>query len=179
MGKGHPVFVSLCLSHYELQKFLLDSKLGGMNIRTIPFEMFTVYNINNEIQYNYQLDFPKIFDENGQEVYGSGYVSREFAVQQGMTGYARDLTAAQTNPRVTDEPFMVKGLRTEGPDRSNVVISNADAAKIRSASENLLFLKKVFSMVSIHNFFLGLFLIQSLTDLDLSIAFLLLLLLLV
>ena len=90
---------------------------------------------------------PKIFDENGQEVYGSGYVSREFAVQQGMTGYARDLTAAQTNPRVTDEPFMVKGLRTEGPDRSNVVISNADAAKIRSASENLLFLKKCRVMI--------------------------------
>ena len=90
---------------------------------------------------------PKIFDENGQEVYGSGYVSREFAVQQGMTGYARDLTAAQTNPRVTDEPFMVKGLRTEEPDRSNVVISNADAAKIRSASENLLFLKKCRVMI--------------------------------
>ena len=27
---------------------------------------------------------PKVVDENGQEVYGSAYVSREFAVQQGM-----------------------------------------------------------------------------------------------
>lgn len=90
---------------------------------------------------------PKIFDENGQEVYGSGYVSREFAVQQGMIGYAKDLTAAQTNPRVTNEPFTVKGLRTEGPGRSNVVISNADAAKIRSASENLSFLKKCRVMI--------------------------------
>lgn len=90
---------------------------------------------------------PKIFDENGQEVYGSGYVSREFAVQQGMTGYAKDLTAAQTNPRVTNEPYTVKGLRTEGPGRSNVVISNADAAKIRSASENLSFLKKCRVMI--------------------------------
>ncbi len=90
---------------------------------------------------------PKIFDENGQEVYGSGYVSREFAVQQGMAGYAKDLTAAQANPRVTNEPFTVKGLRTEGPGRSNVVISNADAAKIRSASENLSFLKKCRVMI--------------------------------
>ena len=49
MGKGHPVFVSLCLSHFELQRFLLDAKLGGMNIRTIPFEMFTVYDGKNEI----------------------------------------------------------------------------------------------------------------------------------
>ena len=90
---------------------------------------------------------PKVFDENEQEVYGSGYVSREFAVQQGMAGYARDLTAAQSNPRVTNEPFTVKGLRTTGPGQSNVVISNADAAKIRSASENLSFLKKCRVMI--------------------------------
>lgn len=85
---------------------------------------------------------PKILDENGQEVYGSGYVSREYAVQQGMTGYAKDLATAQANPRVTNEPLTVKGLRTEGPGKANLVISNADAAKIRSASENLSFLKK-------------------------------------
>lgn len=85
---------------------------------------------------------PKILDENGQEVYGSGYVSREYAVQQGMTGYAKDLATAQANPRVTNEPLTVKGLRTEGPGKSSLVISNADAAKIRSASENLSFLKK-------------------------------------
>ncbi|HID29504.1 MAG TPA: hypothetical protein EYP19_05810 [Desulfobacterales bacterium] len=90
---------------------------------------------------------PKVFDENEQEVYGSGYVSREFAVQQGMAGYARDMTSAQSNPRVTNEPFTVKGLRTTGPGKSNIVISNADAAKIRSASENLSFLKKCRVMI--------------------------------
>ncbi|MBW1740799.1 MAG: LPP20 family lipoprotein [Deltaproteobacteria bacterium] len=90
---------------------------------------------------------PKILDENGQEVYGSAYVSREFAVQQGMTGYARDLSAAQSNPRVTNDPLTVKGLRTEGQGRCDFVISNADAEKIRSASENLSFLKKCRVMV--------------------------------
>jgi len=90
---------------------------------------------------------PKIFDENGLEVYGSAYVSREFAVQQGMAGYARNLTAAQANPRVTNEPFTLKGLRTEGPGRCSFVISNADAAEIRSASENLSFLKKCRVMI--------------------------------
>ena len=47
---------------------------------------------------------PEILDERGQEVYGSAYVSREFAVQQGMAGYAKDLTDSQTNPRVMDQP---------------------------------------------------------------------------
>jgi hypothetical protein len=90
---------------------------------------------------------PKILDERGKEVYGSAYVSREFAVQQGMAAYAKDLTASQTNPRVTDQPLTVKGLKTKGPGRSDVVISNADADSIRSASENLSFLKKCRVMI--------------------------------
>jgi hypothetical protein len=90
---------------------------------------------------------PKILDERGQEVYGSAYVSREYAVQQGMAGYAKDMTASQTNPRVTDQPLTVKGLKTEGPGQSDLVISNADADKIRGASENLSFLKKCRVMI--------------------------------
>ena len=90
---------------------------------------------------------PKILNENGDEVYGSAYVSREFAVQQGMSGYAKDLTAAQSNPRVTNSPLTVKGLRTEGHGRSDIVISNADASRLRSASEHLAFLKKCRVMI--------------------------------
>jgi hypothetical protein len=90
---------------------------------------------------------PKILNENGEEVYGSAYVSREFAVQQGMSGYAKDLTAAQSNPRVTNSPLTVKGLRTEGHGRSDIIISNADASRLRSASEHLSFLKKCRVMI--------------------------------
>ena len=90
---------------------------------------------------------PKILDENGQEVYGSAFVSREYAVQQGMSGYAKDIVAAQSNQRVTDNPITVKGLRTEGPGRSDIIISNADASALRSASENLSFMKKCRVMI--------------------------------
>ncbi|MCJ7617573.1 MAG: hypothetical protein MUO43_13660 [Desulfobacterales bacterium] len=90
---------------------------------------------------------PKIIDENGQEVYGSAYVSREYAVQQGMSGYAKDITAAQGNPRVTNNPLTVKGLKTEGPGKSDIIISNADAAKLKSASEHLSFMKKCRVMI--------------------------------
>ena len=85
---------------------------------------------------------PKILDENAREVYGSAFVSREYAVQQGMSGYSKDLAAAQSNQRVADNPLTVKGLRTEGVEHSDVVISNADARRLRSASENLSFMKK-------------------------------------
>lgn len=90
---------------------------------------------------------PKILDEDGQEVYGSAFVSREFAVQQGMSGYAKNIKAAGQNPRVTDKPLTVKGLRTQGPGRSNIVISRADAAKLRNSAEHLSFLRKCRVMI--------------------------------
>ena len=85
---------------------------------------------------------PKILDENAREVYGPAFVSREYAVQQGMSGYSKDLAAAQSNQRVADNPLTVKGLRTKGVEHSDIVISNADASRLRSASENLSFMKK-------------------------------------
>jgi len=90
---------------------------------------------------------PKILDEDGREVYGSAYVSREFAIQQGMTGYAKDLTAAQSNPRVTNNPLTVRGLRSEGPNKANIMIRNDDASKIRSTEKNLSFLKECRVMI--------------------------------
>ncbi|HOD29316.1 MAG TPA: hypothetical protein PKH03_08905 [Syntrophales bacterium] len=90
---------------------------------------------------------PKILDESGKEVYGSLNVDREYAIQQGMSGYARDLNAAQSNARVTNNPVSLKGMRTEGPGRSDIVISNADANKIRGAAENLSFLKQCRVMI--------------------------------
>ena len=90
---------------------------------------------------------PKIVDEDGNEVYGSSYVSRDYAISQGMAGYAKDLTAAQTNQRVTNNPLTVKGVRTADTGDSDIVISNADAAKIKGVAENLSFLQQCKVMI--------------------------------
>ncbi|HLZ20032.1 MAG TPA: hypothetical protein VKO67_10475, partial [Smithellaceae bacterium] len=90
---------------------------------------------------------PRVYDEDGKEVYGSANVDREYAVQQGMSGYARDLTAAQSNQRVTANPLTVKGLRASGPGRSDLVISNADAQSIRASAETMTFMKKCRVMI--------------------------------
>jgi hypothetical protein len=90
---------------------------------------------------------PRVFDEDGKELYGSANVDREYAIQQGMSGYARDLTAAQSNQRVTANPVTVKGLKTSGPGRSDLVISNADARQIRASAENASFMKKCRVMI--------------------------------
>lgn len=90
---------------------------------------------------------PKVLDESGNEVFGSAYVSREYATSQGMVGYAKDLAAAQINQRVADNPITVKGIRTAESGHSDIVISNADAALIRGAAESLSFLKQCKVMI--------------------------------
>jgi len=90
---------------------------------------------------------PKIFDELGREVYGSLVVSKEYAVQQGICGYARDLSSAQSNPRVTNNPLTVKAISAEGTGKSDIKISNEDANKIRAAKENLTFMQKCRVMI--------------------------------
>ena len=90
---------------------------------------------------------PRVFDEDGKEVYGSANVDREYAVQQGMSGYARDLTAAQSNQRVTNSPVTVKALKTSGAGKADLVISNADAQQIRASADNASFMKKCRVMI--------------------------------
>jgi hypothetical protein len=85
---------------------------------------------------------PKIVNEDGKEVYGSAWINRDYAVREGMVGYLKDPAAAQANPRVTDKPLMVKALKVSGDARVDVVISNADAAMLQSASQNLSMLEK-------------------------------------
>jgi len=90
---------------------------------------------------------PRIIDESGKEVYGYMMVDQDYANLQGISSYSKDLTAAQNNPRVTNNPLTVKALRAEGPTKGDVVISTADASKVESVAENLSFLKKCRVMI--------------------------------
>lgn len=85
---------------------------------------------------------PKIIDEAGNEIYGSKFVSREWAVEIGMVGYDKDLMRARQNDRVTNNPLVVKGVRSSGANKTDVVVSAADAARIHQAAANQNFLDK-------------------------------------
>jgi hypothetical protein len=85
---------------------------------------------------------PRVLDENGQEVYGTAFVSREYAVQQGMSGYSKNMDSAAKNQRVTAKPLIVKAIKTEGPGKTDLVINNTEASSLRGAPENLSFLKQ-------------------------------------
>ena len=90
---------------------------------------------------------PKFLSEAGQEIYGSAVVDRVWAIREGMAGYAKDLSAAQSNDRVGRRPLVAKAVRTAGANKADVVLSNADAAKLLAAAENLSFLEKARVMI--------------------------------
>lgn len=85
---------------------------------------------------------PKILDEDGREVYGSTFVSREYAHEMGIVGYTKGLSKTRVNDRVGDNPITVKGIKKAGTMASDVVISNKDALKLREAGIDLSFLEK-------------------------------------
>ncbi len=93
---------------------------------------------------------PLIMDENGKEVYGPAFVSREFAVQYGMTGYSTTLEAALADKRAGSNPLVVKGLKIQSPGNANIMISNTDASRLKGASANLSFLKQCKVVIVIH-----------------------------
>jgi hypothetical protein len=85
---------------------------------------------------------PVLLDENGEEVYSPAFVSREFAVQQGVCQYMSILGDSANLVRVAPKPLLVKGLRTRVEGGCDIVISNADASRLRGVSSHLSFLKQ-------------------------------------
>lgn len=85
---------------------------------------------------------PRILNEQGQEVYGSSMVSRQWAILYGMAGYVKDMSAAVNNDRVANRPLVAKALRTSGTNNTDLVISDQDAKILQSMRNNLSFLEK-------------------------------------
>jgi len=85
---------------------------------------------------------PKILDGSGREIYGSRFVKREWAVQYGMVGYAKDLSQARKNERAGKNPLVITALRASGPNKADVVVSDADAQRIHQAAQYQNFLEK-------------------------------------
>lgn len=90
---------------------------------------------------------PRILDEQGNLVYGSGDVSREYAISVGIAGYEKDLERARANERVAGNPLVIKALKVSGDNKSDLVISDADASRIREAARHMKFLEQCKVMI--------------------------------
>lgn len=83
---------------------------------------------------------PLIVDEDGSVIYGPAFASREYAVKRGMVSYMKDIVSAKKDPRVGPKPMVVTAIRTVEGKPCDIMISHADAAKIRGLASNLSFL---------------------------------------
>lgn len=77
---------------------------------------------------------PGIISEQGQEVYSSVYISREFAVQNGVCKYTRSIERAFQDKRIGNKPLVISALRIKGDDKA-IVISMADFHMLEKTRE--------------------------------------------
>ena len=83
---------------------------------------------------------PLLVDEDGEVIYGPAFASRDHAVERGMVSYMRNMASAKSDPRVGPNPLSAKGIRTMEGKPCDIMISHADAAKLRRLASNLNFL---------------------------------------
>lgn len=85
---------------------------------------------------------PVIVSEQGNDIYSSVYISREFAVQNGVCKYACTKEEALREKRVGPNPLIFKGLRKEGKENSSIVVSMSDYHELEKATERHEFFKE-------------------------------------
>ena len=90
---------------------------------------------------------PKIVTPDGVEVYGTGFVSREYAVEMGIAGYAKNIEQARNDDRVKPNPLIIKAIGVTGPNKTDIIISPNDAMRLHQYRENLKFLEQCRVMI--------------------------------
>lgn len=83
---------------------------------------------------------PRIVDEKGKEVYGAAMIAGNDTQEGGIANYVNDVEKAKSNKLVGKSPLVVKALRLAKKAKTDLVISNADADKLRDKGINQSFL---------------------------------------
>ena len=85
---------------------------------------------------------PLIVSEQGHDIYSSVFISREFAVQNGVCKYLCSMDQALKDKRIGNHPLVFKGLRKEGKPTTAIVISISDYRLFEKTTERHAFLKE-------------------------------------
>ena len=75
---------------------------------------------------------PRIVDPDGNDVFSAAFVSAASARAQGVVAYVNSLDAAMKHSRVADKPLIIKAQKLVAPGSSDLVVSEADAGRIRT-----------------------------------------------
>lgn len=72
----------------------------------------------------------KIVDESGNVIYSSAQAYYLPAIDKGLAGFAPSINDALNNPRVGDNPLIIKAKGASGENNTVVMVSNEDGQKI-------------------------------------------------
>ncbi len=127
------------ISKINMEKSKNKAQLSTTGMGNIPYTGLIIDAQGLELE---PVLYPTIISEKGNEIYSSLFISREFAVQYGVTTYVPTMDEAKKNKRIGSHPLVFKGLRKSDNDNSSIVISMADTKKIEKATERHTFLKE-------------------------------------
>jgi len=85
---------------------------------------------------------PVIISEQGDDIYSAAFISREFAVQNGVCRYYCDLDQASKDDRIGSNPLIIKGLRNAGKQNTAIIVSMSDYLLLEKTTERHTFLKE-------------------------------------
>jgi hypothetical protein len=123
------------ISQINFDKSGEKSKLSEKNLYTgliIDARKFAVEPVLN----------PVITSEQGHDIYSSTFISREFAVQNGVCKYYCNLEQALKDDRIGSHPLVIKGLRSAGEKNTAIIVSMSDYHILEKVIERHRFLKE-------------------------------------
>ncbi len=85
---------------------------------------------------------PVIISEQGHDIYSSVFISREFAVQNGVCKYLCSMDQALKDKRTGSHPLILKGLSKGGKQNTSIIVSMSDYNIIEKRTERHVFLKE-------------------------------------
>jgi hypothetical protein len=83
---------------------------------------------------------PKILDESGKVIYSAEFLAKEKLEERGVASYFKAMDAAKKSKRVGANPLVLKALKPAKGAKTDVVLSNADAEKLKDPETNLKYL---------------------------------------
>lgn len=143
MGSGMPLATlccPICKRPWQENQPVPD------NVKLIPLEneftpQYTGVLIDaRDITLNPAL-FPKIFTDDGKEIYGLSFADSNYVITQGLVSYTTSLAEAFRSERLGINPLRITALKSTGLNKTDIIISTASARMMHSSQHNLALLE--------------------------------------
>lgn len=80
---------------------------------------------------------PRIYSQQGRLIYGPEFIIKEIGVQRGIVSYVNSIQDYEVENRAGEKPYFTVALSIKGLYKTDVVISESDAAKALAHMETL------------------------------------------